>query len=123
LRAFADNKSQHQVQQRRKRHPDPSITIGLIVELGQGQRVLLGMHETPELVQLALQHMQIAPEVEHHPAAMLRRTIQPGTHGVLVNLHDAGRRTDRISFRQGPDRRLENRLVGVQIQVGRPILQ
>jgi hypothetical protein len=81
------------------------------------------MHETPELVQLALAHLQIAPEVAQHSAAMRRRTIKPCTNGVLINLHDAGRRTERISLRQRPDRRLENRLVGVQTQVGRPALQ
>lgn len=77
--------------------------------------VLLGMHKAPEFVQLTFDAMEVAPQVKHHQSAVLGRAIKPCTHGIFVNLDDAGRRADRISFRSGPHRHLKNGWVGVQI--------
>ena len=63
------------------------------------QMVLLGMHKAPEFVQLTFNDMEVAPQVKHHKSAVLGRAIQPGTHGIFVDLDDACRRADRIAFR------------------------
>jgi len=61
--------------------------------------VLLGMHKAPEFVELAFDDMEVAPQVKHHQSAVLGRSIQPCTHSIFVDLDDACRRSDGISFR------------------------
>jgi len=79
------------------------------------------MHKAPELVQLAFNDMEVAPQGKHHRSAVLGRSIQPCTHGIFVHLDDACRRTDRIAFCSCPHRRSKNGRVGMQIQVHCPI--
>ena len=83
--------------------------------------VLLGMHKAPEFVQLAFDDMEVTPQVKHHQSAVLGRSIQPCTHSIFVDLDDACRCSDRISFRSCPHRHLKNGWVCMQIQVGCPI--
>jgi hypothetical protein len=101
--------------------PDPCLTRGLIREPSTRHRVLRGMHNAPEFVQLAFDDLEVSPEVTHHQSAVLGRSIQPCAHGIFVDVDDACRRSDRMAFRSCPHRRLKNRWVCVQVQVGGPI--
>ena len=89
--------------------PHPGVPRGVAIDLGARQMRFLGMHETPQLVKLALAHMQIVPEVQEDGATVAGHSMQPGTDRVLVDLDDACRRADRIAFRSCPHGRLKNR--------------
>ena len=54
---FADHEGQDHTPDRGKSDPHPGVSIGFAIELGAGQMRFLGMHETPQLVELAFAHM------------------------------------------------------------------
>ena len=83
--------------------------------------VLLGMHKAPELVQLAFNDMEVAPQGKHHQAAVWSGSLHPCATGVFVDLDNTSRRPDRIACRQCPHRPLKNRWVCVQVQVSCPL--
>lgn len=91
---FTDHEGHHEPPQGGKGDPHPRIAIGLIVEPSKRHMVLLGMHKAPECVELAFDDMEIAPQVQHHQAAVLGRAIQPCTHSIFVDLDNACRRAD-----------------------------
>ena len=121
LRPFTDHEGHHESPHGGKGDPHPRIARGLIVEPSKRHMVLLGMHKAPEFVELAFDDMEVSPQIKQHQAAVLGRSIQPCTYSIFVNVDDAGRRSDRIAFRSCPHRRLKNRWVCVQVQVGCPI--
>jgi hypothetical protein len=45
-------------------------------------------HKTPQLVELACPHVQVAPQGEHDSAAVARDPIEPGAERVFVHLDD-----------------------------------
>ena len=93
------------------------------MDLGAGQMLFFGIHETPQLVELAFAHMQIVPERQHNHAAVTSSAREPGADGVLTHLDDPPGRTQRITFRQGADRKLENRPLGLQAIIGCGVTQ
>jgi len=64
LITFADHKCQDQAPDWGKSDPHTGAPIGVTIDLGAGQMYFLGMHETPQLVELAFAHMQIVPEIQ-----------------------------------------------------------
>src|SRR4029450_9078094 len=99
LRPFTNHEGYYEPPHRGKGDPHPPPPPRLIVEPSKRQMVLLGMHKAPEFVQLAFDDMEVSPQVQHHQAAVLGRSIQPCTHGIFVDLDDTCRRADRITFR------------------------
>ena len=86
LSMFADHACQDQAPDWGKSDPHPGVSIGFTLELGAGQMHFLGMHETPQLVELAFPHMQVVPQGKHNCAAVVRDTIEPGVDRVFVHL-------------------------------------
>ena len=91
---FADHEGQDQAPDWGKSDPHPGVSIGSTINLGAGQMRFLGMHETPQLVELAFAHLQIVPEVQQDSTTVARHPMQPGTDRILVHLDDACRRAD-----------------------------
>ena len=85
LITFADHECQDQAPDRGKGDPHPGVPIGFAIDLGTGQMRLLGMHETPQLVELAFAHMQIVPEGQHDGATVACHPMQPGTDRILIH--------------------------------------
>jgi len=123
LGAFADHKGQYQPPHWCKGNPDPGIAVGLTKQLGGLQILLFGMDKAPQLIQLALTHRQVVPQMEHEQPAMLGCSVQPGTRRILINLDNAGGTAQRNSFRQRTNRHFKNRGVAIQFEVGRAIVQ
>src|SRR5262249_32401042 len=96
---FANHAGQDQAPDWSKGAPPPGVPIGVTIELGARQMRLFGLHETPQLVQLACTHMQSAPEVQHDGATVAGNPMQPGPDRLLVPLDNAGGRAQRIAFR------------------------
>jgi hypothetical protein len=120
-RALTDHEGPPEPPPRGTGAPPPRITRGRFVESSKRPGVLRGMPKAPECVQLACDALEVSPQVQHHQAAVLGCSSQPGTSSLLVDLDDAGRRADCIAFRSCPHRRLTNRWVCVQVQAGCPI--
>jgi hypothetical protein len=120
LRPFTKPEGEHEPPHRCKGDPAPGIAIGLIRVPSKRHTVWLGMHKAPEFVQLAFDDMQVSPQVQPHPSAVLSRSIPPCTHGIVVDLDEACRRSDRLAFRSCPHRRLKHRWVYGQVQGGGP---
>src|SRR5216683_1282667 len=77
------------------------------------QLSFLGMHETPQLVELAFAHMQIVPEVQQDGATVARHPMQPGTDRVLIHLDDSRSGAQRIASASA-HRGLKNRRISLQ---------
>src|SRR6266568_6454783 len=84
---------------------------------------LLGMHETPQLVELACADMQIVPEIQHDSATVARHPMPPGTDRVLVHVDDSRGRVQRMAFRQRAHRGLKNRWISIQAVIRCTITQ
>ena len=115
-RPVPDHEGHPEPPPRGKGAPHPRIARGGIIEPSQRSLGLLGMHKAPELVQLACNDMEVAPQGKQHQSAGLGRAIQPWTHGICVNVDDACRRTDRLAFGSGPPRHLKPGGGGRQLQ-------
>jgi len=55
----------------------------------------------PPFVQLALSGGQLVPHIQQNESTMLGGAIEPGTHGIVINLDDPCGRPDRMAFREG----------------------
>ena len=59
--------------------------------LGPGQMRFFGMHETPQLVELAFGDVEVVPQGEHDRTAVACDPIQPSADRIFVHLHDPRR--------------------------------
>src|SRR3989442_15075849 len=84
---------------------------------------LLGMHETPQLVELAFAYMQIVPEIQHDYATVARHPMPPGTDRVLVHVDDSRGRAQRMAFCQRTHCGLTNRWIGLQAVIRGTVTQ
>jgi len=95
LSALPNDKSQHQPPDRRTGNSHPGIVVRLVGDLGGGPVALLGVYETPELIQLALRDMQIAPQIHHHPTTVVGgRLSQSQAVSVSISTLRAGARSE-----------------------------
>jgi hypothetical protein len=88
LRPFPHHAGHHEPPYGGTGPPDPGVPLRLIGEPSKRYMVLLGRHKAPEFVELTFNDLEVAPEVQHHQAAVLGRAIQPGTPGLFVDLDD-----------------------------------
>lgn len=59
---------------------------------------VLGVDETPQFVQLALQNGEVMPEREHHKPSVTGSAMEPVASSIFVNLDDADRAAKGIDF-------------------------
>src|SRR4030095_10019970 len=80
---LADHESQPQAPHWRKRDPYPSISVGRAIELCPAQMRFLGVHETPQLVELAFSDVEVGPQGEHDHTAVACDPLQPSADRVF----------------------------------------
>jgi hypothetical protein len=99
--AFAYDPGQYQFVHRTEGDPDPGIPSngGQFLQ-GRQAGLLLG-NEGPQLIQLALEYMQMTKEIPHDVLTMCPQDGQPVIHGVFVNAQQPSRGPDTHTFRQG----------------------
>jgi hypothetical protein len=123
LRALADDKGHDQAPLRGQGHPDSGFAIGVMVRFRPHEMLVFRMDNAPQFVQLTLFEGQLLPQIPYHKPALLGGAIEPGTHGIFIQLDDPRGCSDRMVFRSGANGYFKQRLVMLQIEIGCSVRQ
>ena len=107
-RAVAPHHRHHEATRRCQGDPSPGIAVGFAPPLGGCQGVLLGMNHAPSFLQVTFSHRQVRPRGQPDQPAVVGSPVQPGTHGILIELDTPRGPGEGIPRGQRPPRPFEN---------------
>jgi hypothetical protein len=117
LRALADDKGHDPAPLWGQGPPDPGIAIGVTRGVRPRERLVFRMDNTPQFVHLTLSEGPLLPHIQSYQPTLLGGALEPGTHGILVNLDDPRGRPERMAFRSGANGQFKQRRVMLHIDL------